>query len=316
MIPGIVRGNITLLLAFLGCTENLLVVVVVATKRRLHTMHFFLLANLSLSDSVFNISTTFVGVSQISEEWIFGETWCKATSYLLRCFTLTTIILLCAVTWECHTAVVKPYQFRNDITLEKVTAVVLLWIASLVFGAAQFFSGTGGFTYNDKMYHCERRYISYNGTIIREFVSIFIFYVIPFGLMGKQQYQINRIAKHQKTKIAQQQLVVNPKSHEGHQHQRFMQNIKESKDALLIVTAFLVSYLPLFVSRCLRVLLAESDALYNTWFLAMALTQVGSTWNPIIHCFRKRAFRREFFKFLNLNTSTVSPLIQMNQSQK
>ena len=296
MVPGLVQGSITLFLSFLGCT---------GTMRRLHTMHYFLLASLSLSDLALNNIATFVGVSQICEKWIFGETWCNGTSYLLRGFVFTTIFLLCAVTWECHTAVINPYQFRSNITLKKVIIVVLLWVSPFPLLAGPIFQ-KGEFVYNDNVYQCDINSKS-NNKKIGVFILFFIFFIIPLGLISKQQYQIYRIAKHQKTQIAQQELVLNPSNHEGQQQRRFIQNIKEAKDIQLIVAAFLVSYLLVFVTITLRAYQEESDVLHNTWFLAMALTQAGSVWNPIIYCFRKRAFRRQLLKVLNMNTFRVSP---------
>ena len=294
MISNFIRGSTVIVFVVFGFTFNLSVILVVAAKRRLHKMHFFLLANLSMSDLLLHILATLVAVSQFKTQWVFGMAWCEKTLYLLRCALTTTKILLCAVTWECHTAVVTPYSFSSDITLKKITAVVLSWIGGFLITAVPFF-GMGRIVYNEVTHTCEHVYLKEN-KIGRLFLSTLLLFFIPFGLIAKQQYQIHRAIRRQKIQIAQQQKAINANIDESQQRKMLMKSFKESKDALIIVIGFLVSYLPLFVTINLRANLQENDTLYNAWFLAVTLSQAGSTWNPIIYCFRKREFRQQLFK--------------------
>ena len=130
MISNSVKGCIALVFALFGLTLNFVLILTVAAKRRLHKMHYFLLANLSMSDFVFHILVIFLGVSHLKKQWVFGMAWCKGTSYLIRCVFTTSITLLCATTWECHTAVVTPFAFSSDITTKKIIVVALLGIGS------------------------------------------------------------------------------------------------------------------------------------------------------------------------------------------
>lgn len=297
MIPGPVKGGIFIPLTIVGLVGNLSVVLVIAAKRRLHTMHFFLLANLSLADFLLHIFSIFNITSYISEKWIFGLPWCEGTSFLIRSLATVTTLLLCAVTWECHSAVVTPFQFSSDITVKKVAIAVLLWIVTFLFSVVSLLS-SANFFYNNHLYVCEFEFKS----IIMSITTI-VFFIIPLGLIAKQQYQINKVAKHQKSQITQQQDAINSNSVEVQSQRRFMNNVKESKDALLIVTAFLMSYLPAFVIGGLRTKLPESDALYTAWSLALGLTHMGSTWNPVIYCLRKRLFRRQYLQFIGVKRS-------------
>ena len=307
MVSCSVRGSVVLPLAIVGLLGNLFVILIIAAKRRLHTMHYFLLANLSLSDFFLNIIITFNAISFISGEWVFGLAWCKGTLYLFRCFVLATILLLCAVTWECHTAVVTPYQFSSEITVKKVIIVFILWVASFLFAVVLLVDGVKSVTYTNPNHQCELVFRSSSSFVIMLIIGAMIF-TIPFGLICKQQYQIHQAAKHQKNKIAQQQHDVNANNPGENQPQRFMKNVKDSKDAFVIVVAFLVSYLPLFVVTYLRVRLAESNTLYNAWFSATVLIQAGSMCNPVIYCIRKRQFRRQCLKILPVKCFTrISP---------
>ena len=247
--------------------------------------------------------------------WLFGTPWCQGTSYLLRCFLVTTLLLLCAVTWECHTAVVRtPYQFSSEITVKKVAVVLILWVASFLFAVLSINLAGRSITYNDKTLECELNSKSPDKSKAVLLISTTLVIIIPFGLIGKQQYQIRRVVKQQITQIIQQQRCIQANNPEGqHVHQQeFMKNVKESKDAFVIVVSFLVSYLPMFVMAGLRARLGESDAMYIALFLANLLVQAGATWNPVIYCFRKRQFRRQCYqlvckKIFEVGSSQVSP---------
>ena len=300
-------------LAIVGLIGNLFVIIVTAAKRRLHTMHYFFLANLSLSDFLFHIIFSFNAINFISENSVFGTSWCQGIPYLLRCFLVTTIFLLCAVTWECHMSVVrKPYQFSSEITVKKVAVVLFLWVASFLVAVVSIILGGRSINYNNKTLECELDPKSPDKSNAVVLIATTLIFIIPFGLIGTQQYQICRVVKHQLTQIRQQQRAVNTNNPEGQRQQIFMTNVKESKDAFITVVAFLLSYLPMFVMASLQTRLPESDAMYDSLFSASLLIQAGSTWNPVIYCFRKRQFRRQCMQFVckkcfKEGSSEVSP---------
>ena len=68
MVSGSVRGSVVLPLAIVRLIGNLFVILVTAAKRRLHTMHYFLLANLALSDFLFQIIIFLNAINFISEK--------------------------------------------------------------------------------------------------------------------------------------------------------------------------------------------------------------------------------------------------------
>ena len=84
-------------------------------------------------------------------------------------------------------------------------------------------------------------------------------FIILFGLIGKQHYQIQRLVKYQLTQRIQQQHAINANNPGVQLQQTFLKNVKEFKDAFIIVVAFLVSYLPLFMIAGLCLRLGESD---------------------------------------------------------
>ena len=151
--------------------------------------------------------------------------------------------------------------------------------------------------YNEVTYRCVYKNFNANKILSKLLLSTLLYFIIPsgIGLIAKQQYQISRAIKRQKIQMAQQQQAVNANIKESQQYQILIKSINESKDALIIVIAFLVSYLPLFVTGILLAKVEENEALYWAWFLAKVLSQAGSTWNPIIYCFRKREFRQQLF---------------------
>lgn len=144
MIAYIFFNAVVIVVALIG---NLLIMLVTALERLVQNMRSFLLASLALSDF---LSVTFVlaprVISTAYKEWIFGEKWCHASAFLARVLYLTTILHLCAVSYERYRAIFKdPLLYEDRITARKVIiSISLLWIPPTVVSLGPFL-GWGGY---------------------------------------------------------------------------------------------------------------------------------------------------------------------------
>ena len=283
-----------------GSVGNLLVILVTIKCRQFHTMRFLLLASLSLSDLLFHVLVMpFYAISLARGEWIFGFAWCQATVYLTSCLGISTDLHLCVVTWDCHRAVTKPFSFCEKITFKKLIALAFVWIFPLVFSSTLFY-GWGKIVYSSKIHRCERTFDN-----VPKFISLtLIFFVIPLLIITKQQLEIRRIVKVQTRKMN----VLNQKMmHTKQEYKGIQQNIKASKEALIIVGAFLCSYFPMLVCGAFRIFLPTSEVVFTLWSVSFCIFHAGAAWNPIIYSARRRQFRRELFSFFKRRNNRVAP---------
>ena len=104
IVFAVIYGLFTVM-AFIG---NLLVLIVATIYRSFHCMRYFLLASLALSD--FLVATLITSARMIAtglEKWVFGTTWCHGSAYIIRVLHLSTVLHLCAVSYERYDAIVR-----------------------------------------------------------------------------------------------------------------------------------------------------------------------------------------------------------------
>ena len=290
----------------IGSVGNFLVILVTIKCRKFHTMRFILLASLSLCDLLFHLLVIpFYAISLACGEWIFGFAWCRATVYLSQCLGMSTVLHLCAVTWDCHSAVTKPFSFSENKTVKKYITLAFVWVVPVVYSSAPFF-GWGKIVYSSKSLRCERKW--QDGSY---FISLFVlFFVIPLLIITKQQLEIRKIVKQQTRQMNRQRQQVDHNKQEPGSWIRVKKDVKASKDVLVVIGAFLCSYCPLLIFGAFRFFFPTSNVIHVLWSFAFCLFHAGAAWNPIIYSVRKRRFRRELFRLFkgtNFRIATAPP---------
>ena len=283
-----------------GIPGNLLVILTIGQCGQFYTVRYLLLASLALSDLLYGVFVTFSRVISVGErDWIFSMSWCYANSFFACSFLLTTTLHLCAVTWECHNAVTRPLRFNDKITVAKSIKILSLWIIPLLFAATSFL-GWGTFRYNEETNECEQSWkIGDVSSISRILVAVVFFHILPFGIMTKHQLNIRRIAKLHSVELSHREQMSNDSNNANNCEQvKIRQNLRASKDALIILGAFLVSYLPVWGAGIWRVRCPTSEAAAIAWFVSTCFLQAGMCCNPIIYSLRRKTFRRELIRFL------------------
>ena len=181
--------------------ENLLIVLVTALDRLFQNMRGFLLASLALSDFLF-VTFAFAPrvISTAYKEWIFGEKWCHASAFLARVLYLTTILHLCAVSYERYRAIVKdPLLYEDRITARKVIiSISLLWIPPTVVSLGPFL-GWGGYRYNPMIYACGQRWDSES-----TFPLLIISFVVPLFIIFASNDKVIKVARRLEREVTVQ----------------------------------------------------------------------------------------------------------------
>ena len=190
MIVVAILYGLNTILAFVG---NLFVLLVVITKRSFHNMRYFLLASLALSDFLFAVLiTSNRTVATALEKWIFGTLWCYGAAYLIRVLHFSTVLHLCAVSWERYNAIVhKPLTYNGRITKKNfLLNITLLWIVPAVISFGPFF-GWGDYVYNPDIFVCEQKWDKQT-----TFPLLITSFLVPLGVIFILNYKVLTVVSY------------------------------------------------------------------------------------------------------------------------
>ena len=190
MIVVAILYGLNTILAFVG---NLFVLLVVITKRSFHNMRYFLLTSLALSDFLFAVLiTSNRTVATALEKWIFGTLWCYGAAYLIRVLHFSTVLHLCAVSWERYNAIVhKPLTYNGRITKKNfLLNITLLWIVPAVISFGPFF-GWGDYVYNPDIFVCEQKWDKQT-----TFPLLITSFLVPLGVIFILNYKVLTVVSY------------------------------------------------------------------------------------------------------------------------
>ena len=287
----------------IGLSGNLLVILTIILERRLHKMSYFLLASLAVSDFLCLILVNSFRIASIAEEsWLYGQPMCHLNSCFHRYFYVNTILHLLAVSYDRYKAIVKsPLTYDGTVTSLKMLLVLLIWLIPIPLSIGPFL-GYGMFVYNPEVYFCE------NGWLLRSDVpeTRKVFFTVvtllgPFVIILFLNWSVYKTAKRQINALAHEAQL-------GSQNiqQELTRRKKERKasfDVFIIIAAFLICFLPLWVVSFCRQYATRIKVSSQVVLLSNALFFVSSLCNPIIYSIRKKEFRdavRKMFSRMGL----------------
>ena len=189
MIAYSVLNAFIVALAFCG---NLLVLVVVVLNKDFHVMRYFYLVSLAFSDFLFATAVlSFRVVAAAREKWLFGTPWCYASAYIALVLHLSSVLHLCAVSYERYRAIVKDHLIYDGyITPGKViVAVLVLWFVPVVIPIVPFL-GWGAYEYHPKLFVCGLK-LADKATVL----LMVIYFHAPFVVLSVFNYKLLMVAR-------------------------------------------------------------------------------------------------------------------------
>ena len=280
----------------IGLSGNFLVILTIILERRLHKMSYFLLASLAVSDFLCLILVNSFRIASIAEEsWLYGQTMCHLNSCFHRYFYVNTILHLLAVSYDRYKAIVKsPLTYDGTVTSPKMLLVLLIWLIPIPLSIGPFL-GYGMFVYNPEVYFCE------NGWLLRSDVpkTRKVFFTVitllgPFVVILFLNWLVYTTAKRQINALAQEAQLGSLDDSAQSIQQELTRRKKERKasfDVFIIIAAFLICFLPLWVVSFCRQYATRIKVSSQVVLLSNCLFFVSSLCNPIIYSIRKKEFR-------------------------
>uniref|UniRef100_A0A8C1Y6J8 G protein-coupled receptor 25 n=1 Tax=Cyprinus carpio TaxID=7962 RepID=A0A8C1Y6J8_CYPCA len=268
---------------FTGFSGNLFVIVVIGKRRKKNgrLVDTFVI-NLALADLVFVFTLPLWAVSAHYDEWPFGETLCKISSFIIAVNRFSNIFFLTCMSVDRYLAVVRlmDSQFLRSSNCAQITCGVV-WIIS-------FFLGIPSLVYRqlkDNTVCSEDLKSSFVQGM--NLLTIFLTFLLPVLILS----------------LCYGSILVNLRrhSHTAANSRAEARRRNSVKIVFAIILAFLVSWLPfnlfkavqVIVMMCMGDLSRETrEIILSGLTLSCCLAFLNSCVNPAIYFFLDQHFRR------------------------
>lgn len=120
---------------------NILVFLVFCKKPALLTISNRFILNLTICNSLNTIVIMpFMFVTMISEVWMFGYIWCKATGFIMNTIFAASTLTLVAISIDRYCAVATPLHYTMKITRKRALLMTIsVWIVAVVLSVPPLF---------------------------------------------------------------------------------------------------------------------------------------------------------------------------------
>ena len=256
-----------------------------------HRMRYILLASLAVSDCLLLILGNSLNIASVAQErWLYGETMCILHIAVTRYFYLSSVLHFIAVSYERYIAIVKsPLTYDGSITASRVLELVLIWALPSLLCSAPFFFDSG-FFYNPEVPFCKSAVSSHK--II--FPLTLTLFVVPFIIILYLNWRVFKTANILQINIVAAAQLGSLEGSDLHKQEQFevrrILDRKAAVDVCIIITVFLLCYLPEWITNTLFYLNKKKFLLEIIPF-TRCIFYVSSLTNPIIYSIRKREFR-------------------------
>lgn len=135
---------IALLLIFIFLASvigNILVFLVFCKKPTLLTISNRFILNLTICNSLNTIIIMpFMFVTMISEVWMFGYVWCKATGFFMNTIFAASTLTLVAISIDRYCAVATPLHYTMKITRKRAVVMTMsVWCVAVILSLPPLF---------------------------------------------------------------------------------------------------------------------------------------------------------------------------------
>ena len=306
-----VHSGFLILVVITAVLGNGFVCMAVYKVRRLQKVSNYFLVSLAVSDILFALfSIPFRIYFELNIEWQLGEHACKFYIFMDMLCSTASIVNLSLISVDRYLALSQSLRYLTIATVSRCRiGIAIVWgfsLANPVF-ALHSWSPDSKFVYEktckkiDKLFYA----VSTTLSIIIPLIVLIVLYCLVF-----------KIALAQQSKILKNEYVTPPSSEDGHANRpqrprsntsprRFaIRELKATKTLMIVVGAFLVCWLPLFVLVILQQYAPKyvenfppkTQEILGLLFL-YSLPQLNCCLNPYIYTCHNAEFR-EVFKIM------------------
>ena len=294
----------------IGLPGNLLVIVTIVLERRFHIMRYILLASLAVSVFLFLILVNSFRIASIAHErWLYGEAMCHLNQYFGKYFYINTVLHLLTVSYDRYNAIVRsPLTYDGTMTKYKVLFIVLMWVVPIPLCIGPFLGSVGRYEYNPEVFFCQLRRSVQSGEWNVQMAVVIASFVVPFLVILFLNWSVYKATKAQANALEVQVGSIDGSESQQQEISRQRSERKAAVDVSIIVAAFLLCYLPVFIVSFFHWFLRSIDVPSELTLITTCNFIVSSLCNPIIYSIRKRDFRagvKKVFKRIFASSSDI-----------
>ena len=280
----------------IGLLGNLLVMVTIILESRFHVVRYILLASLALSDFLLLVLVNSFRIESIAKEhWLYGQTMCYLNTSFARYFYINTVLHLVAVSYDRYLAIVKSsFTYNGIITKTRVVFLALIWIVPVI---PVSILGWGKYVYKPEVFFCEQERAVQSESAFRakEVVLPVATLLVPLLIIVLLNTSVYKTARRQ-INAMEVKVGSGPVDAESPQQQeivsRRLRDRKVAVDVSIIIAAFLVCFLPVWVTGICHLFVPGIDIPAEAVLSTTCVYFLSAICNPVIYSIRKREFRK------------------------
>lgn len=300
------------LIAVLGFTGNLFVIIVVISNKQMRNTTNILIINLALADLAFIvICVPFTAASYVLEVWPFGHWWCKIYQYVIHVTAHESVYTLVLMSFDRYLAVVHPISSltlrteRNTLIALSASWFVICAANSPALDVFEVFTYVGAS--NVEQSTCLIIRLMTDPDYGKLFYGTFFFFafLLPLTLVSfLYGFLIKRLLYHERSRNL-------ATSSDNMRAKR-----RVTRMVIIVVVIFAVCWLPLQI-----IFMVQAFGQYPqraSWIAvklaANCLAYMNSCVNPILYAFLSDNFRKSFRKLLGC-FGDFQPLLKTNMER-
>jgi hypothetical protein len=293
-----------IIVALLG---NILVCSAILIHERLRTtVTNYFIFSLALSDIITASIVMPMDVDQILKDyvWTYGEVMCNIFTVTYLIAAPLSMLNLLAVSIDRYNAITNPLHYSNIMTPKVVVASIFsLWTYAVLFTVIAI---AGWPLYPSSVLNNS---CHFNIKPAYSVVSSVINFVLPTIVMCILYFKIYKVAHAHARRIGRHEnashsaMVYNSTTGTTHRRRSMSKNIKAAKTIAILVSAFLVCWMPYTLISCASILCGRSchdNTPSEILPLTLLLAYINSALNPFLYAFHNKDFRESFRRLLKL----------------
>ncbi|XP_067844498.1 somatostatin receptor type 1-like [Heptranchias perlo] len=270
------------IVCLIGLIGNSMVIFVILRYAKMKTATNIYILNLAIADELFMLSVPFLSASAALQRWPFGSLMCRTVLSVDGINQFTSVFCLTVLSVDRYIAVVHPIKaarYRRP-TIAKIINICV-WILSLiVILPIIIFAGTA--PTEDGGLVCNFLWPQPSWSVAFVIYTFLLGFLIPVFAICLCYVLI----------IVKMRVVA---LKAGWQQRRRSEK-KITRMVLMVVTVFVICWMPFYVVQLANVFLARLDT--TVTHLCVILSYANSCANPILYGFLSDNFKRSFQRIL------------------
>uniref|UniRef100_H3BF31 Somatostatin receptor 4 n=2 Tax=Latimeria chalumnae TaxID=7897 RepID=H3BF31_LATCH len=266
----------------IGLIGNSMVIFVILRYAKMKTATNIYILNLAIADELFMLSVPFLSASAALQHWPFGSWMCRTVLSVDGINMFTSVFCLTVLSVDRYIAVVHPIKaarYRRPTVAKMINLCV--WIVSLiVISPIIIFADTK--TTEDEIVVCNLIWPGPSWSTAFVIYTFLLGFFVPVFAISLCYILIIVKMRAVALKAGWQQRKKSEK--------------KITRMVMLVVTVFVICWMPFYVVQLLNLFLPQMDATINHF--SLILSYANSCANPILYGFLSDNFRRSFQRIL------------------